>query len=176
MGENNDYITRDIRQKSYKFIHCPKGVLWGGTGLLFKQNLKIKKLKTRSFQTFELIELLLNAKSSTFRIVVIYRPPISSTNKLTYSAFLEEFTTLLEHISLASGKLHVMVGHCHVNEEGSNALKFLELLKIFDLEQHVNIPTHNSGHTLDLISTRKDESVINNLKVSDAAFSDRFVG
>jgi hypothetical protein len=51
----------------------------------------------------------------------------------------------------------------------------LELLQIFNLEQHVNVPTHSSGHTLDLIITRKDETVINNLKVFDAIISDHFV-
>jgi hypothetical protein len=122
------------------------------------------------------MELLLNVNSSTFRIVVIYRPPLSSLNKVTYSAFLEEFTTLLEYISLASGKL-IMVGdfNCHVDEGGSNALKFLERLQIFNLEQHVNVPTHSSGHTLDLIITGKDETVIDNLKVFDAVISDHFV-
>ena len=70
-----------------------------------------------------------------------------------------------------------MVGdfNCHVDEGGSHALKFLELLQIFNLEQHVNAPTHSSGHTLDLIITRKDETVINNLKVFDAVISDHFV-
>ena len=176
-GEVSDYIIRDICPKGYKFIHCPREYArGGGIGLLFKQNLKIKKLQTRSYQSFELMELLLNANSSTYRIIVIYRPPSSSINKLTYSVFLEEFTTLLEHISLAPGKL-IIVGdfNCHVDEGGSNALKFLELLQIFNLEQHVHVPTHNNGHTLDLIITRKDETRINNLKVFNAAISDHFV-
>ncbi|CAB4028015.1 RNA-directed DNA polymerase from mobile element jockey [Paramuricea clavata] len=122
------------------------------------------------------MELLLNVNSSTYRIVVIYRPPLSSLNKVTYSAFLEEFTKLLEHISLASGKL-IIVGdfNCHVDKGGSNALRFLELLQIFNLEQHVNVLTHSSGHTLYLIITRKDETMINNLKLFDAVISDHFV-
>jgi hypothetical protein len=82
VGETSDYITRDICPKGYKFIHCPREYArGGGCGLLFKQNLKIKKSKTRSYQSFELMELLLNVNSSTFRIVVIYRPPLSSLTK-----------------------------------------------------------------------------------------------
>ena len=75
------------------------------------------------------MELLLNANSSTFRILVIYRPPSLSINKLTYSVFLEEFSMLLEHISLASGKL-IMVGdfNFRVDENDANASKFLNRL------------------------------------------------
>ena len=108
--EVSGYTIRDICPNGYKFIHCPREYArGGGIGLLYKQNLKIKKLQTKPHQSFEIMELLLNANSSTFRIVVIYRPPSSSINKLTYSVFFEEFSMLLEHISLASEKL-IMVG------------------------------------------------------------------
>ena len=58
-----------------------------GVGLLFKKNLKIKKLQTRIFRSFELMEVLLHTSSLTTRIVVVYRPPPSSINGLTSSLF-----------------------------------------------------------------------------------------
>ena len=48
-------------------------------------------------------------------------------------------------------------------KETANARMFLELLRIFNLEQHVNVPTNNNNHILDLIITRKEDAVINNL-------------
>ena len=38
-------------------------------------------------------------KSTPLRLVFIYRPPPSQTNKLTVTAFFKEFSTLLEVVS-----------------------------------------------------------------------------
>ena len=37
----------------------------------------------------------------------------------------------------------------------------------FDFVQHIDKPTHNSGHLLDYIITRKDSSGVSNVYVSD---------
>ena len=42
----------------------------------------------------------------------------------------------------------------------NNANKFIELLETFGLCQHVNVPTHSSGHVLDLIITRTNQDII----------------
>ena len=39
----------------------------------------------------------------------------------------------------------------------------------------MNVPTHNNNQTLDLIITRKEEAVIDNIKILDAGISDHFV-
>ena len=41
------------------------------------------------------------------------------------------------------------------------------ILKTFDFVQHINKPTHNSGHLLDYVITRKDNSGVSNVYVSD---------
>ena len=45
--------------------------------------------------------------------------------------------------------------------------RFVDILEIFDCVQHIDKPTHNSGHLLDYIITRKDSSGVSNLYVSD---------
>ena len=42
-----------------------------------------------------------------------------------------------------------------------------EFLETFDCVQHIDKPTHNSGHLLDYIITRKDSSDVSNLYVAD---------
>ena len=42
-----------------------------------------------------------------------------------------------------------------------------ELLESMGLQQHVNEPTHESGHTLDLIITRQCDSLLANIPVTD---------
>ena len=43
----------------------------------------------------------------------------------------------------------------------------MDILETFDFIQHIDKPTHNSGHLLDYIITRKDSSGVSNLYVSD---------
>ena len=43
----------------------------------------------------------------------------------------------------------------------------VDILETFDFVQHIDKPTHNSGHLLDYIITRKDSSGVSNLYVSD---------
>ena len=44
---------------------------------------------------------------------------------------------------------------------------FVDILETFDFVQHIDKPTHNSGHLLDYIITRKDSSCVSDLYVSD---------
>ena len=43
----------------------------------------------------------------------------------------------------------------------------MDILETFYFVQHIDKPTHNSGHLLDYIITRKDSSGVSNLYVSD---------
>ena len=43
----------------------------------------------------------------------------------------------------------------------------MDILETFDFAQHIDKPTHNSGHLLDYIITRKDISGVSNVYVSD---------
>ena len=43
----------------------------------------------------------------------------------------------------------------------------MDIFEPFDFVQHIDKPTHNSGHLLDYIITRKDSSGVSNVYVSD---------
>ena len=43
----------------------------------------------------------------------------------------------------------------------------MDILETFDFVQHNDKPTHNSGHLIDYIITRKDSSGVSNLYVTD---------
>ena len=57
-----------------------------------------------------------------------------------------------------NGKLIILGDfNLHVNDrENSSGSRFLDLLESVGLVNHINVPTHNKGNTLDLIITRKD--------------------
>ena len=110
---------------------------------------------------------MIKSGSDHVRLVVLYRPPGSCKNKLTKIMFLQEFAEFLELLSLSTGKL-LIVGdfNFHLDEPNdSNTVKLFTLLQSITLSQHVNEPTHKSGHILDLIITRSTENFISDISV-----------
>ena len=94
----------------------------------------------------------------------IYRPPSSpakSRDVASFSQFLADFQTLISSISttpyefLITGDFNI-----HVDDlTDSNALKFISLLDLANLTQHVPFSTHCHSHTLDLVITTSDSSL-----------------
>ena len=62
--------------------------------------------------------------------------------------------------------IHV-VQNRRAGEQKSHWDKTNELLESMALQKHVNEPTHESGHTLDLIITRQCDSLLANIPVTD---------
>ena len=89
-------------------------------------------------------------------MVDIYRPPGHISND-----FLNEFSLLLEHFTLQKDRI-LICGDFNVhfeNKSNTAVCKFYSLLGAFGLTQHVDAPTHTSGHTLDLVITRSDDQL-----------------
>ena len=104
---------------------------------------------------------MLDAASYTFRFV-IYRIPPSNNNKLKKSLFVEELSDYIEHAATLSGKL-ILIGDFNVHwdcEEDSERMELATLLNDYDLVQHVKGPTHECGHTLDLVITRQEDDLV----------------
>ena len=61
----------------------------------------------------------------------------------------------------------------HVDEphKDTGAARFLELLNLHNLEQHVTVSTHRNNHTLDLVITRDDELVLRDYTIEDSNLS-----
>ena len=55
---------------------------------------------------------------------------------------------------------------------GIDAVKFLDLLESLRLEQHVTEPTHIFGHRLDLVITRRTETLLGSTLCSCRYLSD----
>ncbi len=100
--------------------------------------------------------------------IIIYRPPKYSP------AFVEEFTELLSMISTEfdyfaiAGDFNIHID----NAEIKTTKEIITVLNTFDLIQHVHGPTHNRGHTLDLLISRGLN--ISSIVIKDVALSDHF--
>ena len=93
----------------------------------------------------------------------------SQIDRIKTGTFYEEFSEYLEKLTCASGKV-IILGDFNLTFLDTNGLaykRFVDILESFDFVQHIDKPTHNSGHVLDYIITRKDSSGVSNLYVSD---------
>lgn len=172
---NNQLIINEITPTGYLFEHISRiSGRGGGVGLLYRKSLKLKKISLNKFKSFEAMGMAVLSSSVRISIFVIYRPPPSSTNNLSNAMFFEEFSTFLECFSTDPGSI-LLVGdfNFHVEDTSNVAAgQFLDLLRCFNLKQHVKEATYQGNHTLDLIITRTDDDIINNVFVKDPAISD----
>lgn len=60
-------------------------------------------------------------------------------------------------------------------ENDKDACDFKDLLDEAGLQQHVTVPTHRSGHTLDLIGSRKDVDLVTNVRTQQGLPSDHYI-
>ena len=70
---------------------------------------------------------------------------------------------------LLAGDFNFQMDSCSTSID-SAALR--DLLTSYDLEQHVQTPTHKAGHILDLMITRSSENIISDVTVYDPQLSD----
>ena len=170
----NKHVIDQCVAHGYSLHHSPRtsGRRGGGVGLLVSNAIKVtfKRIHVSPLITsFELMEAVLTICSVSLRLIVIYRMPPSKINGLKTATFYEEFSEYVEKLSCASGKV-IILGDFNINyldTSGFAYKRFVDILETFDCVQHIDKPTHNSGHLLDYIITRKDSSGVSNLYVSD---------
>ena len=130
---------------------CRSGRQGGGVGLVYNKSLSIRKQQNSNFTSFESMEVLLQSPKYSVRVIVIYRLHPRKKINVRVSTFFDEFSQLLGHLTVSTGKL-LLLGdfnfHVDEPEKDPQAARFLELLDIHNLTQHVTVPTHRNNHTL----------------------------
>lgn len=172
--EDNDVIIGELCPNGFRLVHTPRPVgRGGGVGLLYKHGISTKsRVAEHSFRSFECTDVtFINRK--TFRAIVVYRPPDTGA---AISLFFEEFSSLLEEVTVSPEELVIMGDfNFHMDDtDHISARRFGSLLDLFNLKQHVTVPTHKHGHILDLIITRTNSDTlgVNNVNVLEQFISD----
>ena len=109
----------------------------------------------------------MNYSTIAIRVVIIYRPPLTAA--MTMNFFYGEFSSLMEQI-ITDPKSLIIFGDFNLHVDSPNdaaAIKFIDLLETFGLKQHINVATHQSGHTLDLVITRSDNDLVSSFDVTN---------
>ena len=169
---SDKHIEDKLTLPGYSFISKPRGQRGGGLAILSSEELKLQESKYNlKFKSFECLNTILSLNSTCVHIVLIYRPPPSKRNKLKPGDFLHEFSLLLEDIVTSPGHLLVL-GDFNIHWDQTNdpeRMKFCNLLSTFELKQHVSGSsfTHQAGHTIDLVLTKRDDDILQSATVGD---------
>lgn len=173
LKENDSVAAGNITPAGFSLISVPREHRrGGGVALLHKSSLHVKAQgfghdKPRSF---EITECDLSYDNATLKLAIVYRPPPSSKNRSSFSDFIQEFSSLLDKYVLFTGKL-LILGDFNVhweNENSNETSRLMSLLHDHNLQQHVVGPTHESGHTLDLVIGRVGEECLETVEIGES--------
>ena len=100
----------------------------------------------------------------------LFTDPPYSKIKLNFSAFLDEFTSLLEDVMLSMGTLiHTIFKWTVLNTQIQRCSTIFWKHLVL---QHVQVSTHSSGRTLDLLITKAYKIPFSELQVTEPLISD----
>ena len=132
--------------------------------------------KEHSAESFESCETQVNYTDQSVTVLCLCRPPPSKKNQLKTTQSMSEFPELLEDLATRCLKL-VVLGDINLHFDSNSDLKVKSLKSLFPtlhLVQHISVPTHRRGHTLDWLIASEDIS-IQDIEVVDNLHSDHFV-
>ena len=173
-GTKKQVCYDQCEAKGYILHHVPRssGRKGGGVGILLNNRIKIVTRLVHvntNISSFKSIEAVITVYSISICLSIIYRMPPSRVNDIKIATFSEKFSDYLKKLSCASGNV-LIVGDFNIDFLDSSDYeynRFINILNTFNFAQHVNMPTHNSGHLLDYVITRKDNIFLSNIIVSD---------
>ena len=172
-------ITAKVKTYGYQLLHTVRKRLTkmrgGGIGLLFSDNLQVKKEKRikTSYESFEygIYSLKVDSGLEKVFLVSFYR-----YQEVNVNIFFDDYTNFIEQL-VTLGKSFLLAGdiniHCETNNESSQNLK--SILTSFGLKQNVEEPTNRFGHTIDVVISPADEIPVNSIEVRDMSLSDHYL-
>ena len=153
----------DISPPGFSLFHCPRtSGRGGGVAFLVRESVKVERIDTLRFLSFEAICILVKHSSMTANFICIYRSPGCTT------MFFDEFQNFLENTLHFQDELYIFGDlYIHLDKPSVNTRYFLDILDTFSLHQHVTFPTHIYGHWLDLFITRSNSKNVKVVTSSD---------
>ena len=151
-----------IQEYGYKTITKERrDARGGGVAILYKPNLKIKKMTLNIMEvytSFEYVCCTLCHNKNYINLVNLYRPPYSRRHQCTVKIFNQEFQSFLSLLLELKGDL-LLVGDFNINLNGKhdeNVLNFLRSINENNLLQISISQTHIKGGILDLVIVNKN--------------------
>ena len=177
LSEDDPAVIQELKPPGYSFTNISRdNDRHGGIGILYKSHMNLRLMKADSPSvTFESVHVV--DESKELHMFAIYRPPPSAVNGFTTKAFLDEIDEFFGKCAMLSGHI-IILGDFNVHVDQPDlpvSRQFLDLISASGFQQHITLPTHQHGHTLDLVISRCADSIIHNCMVLDKGISDHYV-
>ena len=146
----------------------------GGVALIYKNSLKIKTKEVVKYVQFEYLICNIVIDNSSVSLAVVYRPPPSQENLLNTNTFLVEWAEFLSNFTTTTSEI-VIVGDLNIHLDNTthhHTIAMERTVESFDLQQHVHEPTHYCGHTLDVLMSQDNSTIVSNSEVKDIGLCD----
>ena len=161
------YNPRESKSKS-------KG---GGCALIYrKESITCGIVKKYNSDNCEGFHAKLTLPHTCVNVVVIYAPKPKASDSTASNEFISEFSTILTD-ELCDLKNLLILGdfNYHYQKKNDNSTRdFVDLITNCNLIQHINVPTHRKGNTLDLVFSRADELKPFRIKTNHDVSSDHY--
>jgi hypothetical protein len=171
----DDNIRAELKQKGYDLDDVPRtGRSGGGLALLHRDNIKIHRIDSGELPSYEYSQWKVHCSTHVLVVIGIYRPPYSPNHRITQSQFLNEFPSLLDEATAYSDSV-LILGDLNIHFDNENdiyANQLTSLLHSYDIKQEVCVPTHISGHILDVIISRGSDRIEVSNPIADYFISD----
>ena len=163
LGCGDNAVLNELLPPGYDIRHVDRERRGGGVALFYnkKRHFNSKYSTPKKIIQFELLDCIIKVNKLSRRLVVVYRPPPSRNNRLRYENFAIEWSSYIEQFVEVREEL-LIVGdfNIHVDSSNNESQGFLDILNANGLTQHVTSPTHQKGHTLDLVITREQSNLL----------------
>ena len=136
-----------------------------GLALTIKNKITVQQQDSREYDSFEHAVWNINhIDVPTFTVVALYHTPSNCRNS-TDAIFIDQLTDFLTTLQTKYSNVIILGDiNMHMDDPNNQNVCILQdSIEAFDLIQHVKIPTHNKGHTLDVVITTKSAR-FNNVK------------
>ena len=90
----------------------------------------------------------------------VYHISVGTQQGITNSIFIDDLSGLLTEVVSNQSSLIILGDiNIHLNKlENTDAKALCDILESFNIMQHIRFPTHNLGHTLDIVATENRQN------------------
>ena len=171
-NDDKDFLFANVAPAGYMWYNIDRDhSRGGGVAILYDKNTRCAVHATKMNCDIEFLWCITTIGHKTLQYLVLYRPPSGSL-----ASFFDEFILIAEEIDSHNSEV-IITGDFNLHVDNPNlpeVAQFLEILNSFGLVIKINDSTHIAGHTLDLIITRKESGLVQNV-IADDLISDHLL-
>ena len=161
----DNQVIAQLVPDGYKFhtVSRPAQKRGGGVAVIYNSGLKVETVSNRNkFTHVEHADYYVTARGVTFRLGVVYRPPLSKRNGFINPVFFDQWSAYLDDVVLDPHDI-VITGdlnfHLYIVSD-PDARHISETLAVHDMTQLVTDATRSKGYLRDVVIVRNHSAII----------------